>query len=381
MKKFKMTFILIFYLNQIIFAQLDNPFNKGFKVGFQEGYCYNHNTVDCLTPLVPLPPLPRLNERNDSYTDGYNRGFQTGLDLKRLQTGLGTVNGVAFESIPNYRFNDYIPQNPVDAMVKVGMYKQKLFDIRSKWIQQRINDLGDFNYILLKQLSPDYFDSYNKSLNDFIETKLNGQRVDCSDNYVFNQVVNIFNTHERNIYNTYQSLIIEANSITVTETEFFQNNVIGTAQIDSTLSPIVKDRYNNQLPSSDFKTFKITKHTNTSTNDEEIAFLYSKTNNSYWSFSITEISQLHSASYIPMNFIGSSNAISIPSNSNGLWLFDQGINIKNISNEGVTTYRTLNNNYSQFQIFKDSDTNKRYFIPKSIYDNGLYYTAYPIFSN
>lgn len=383
MKIIKILLFLTFFHNNLVFAQFDSPFNKGFKTGFQEGYCYNQNTVDCLTPLVPLPPLPRLNEKNDSYTDGYNRGFQTGLDLKRLQTGLGTANGIPYENIPNYRFNDYIPQNPVDAMVKVGIYKQKLFDIRFKWAQQRINDLYDFNSILLKQLSPEYYLHYNKMLDDFIDTKLNGQRTDYSDNYYFNQMVSIFNTHERNIYNTYQSLINEANSIIVTEPDSFRNTKIGTAEvkhIDSKLFVTIRDKYDKVLPTSDYKSFSILNTVNPSINDDEVGYIYSQTNNSYWSFNVKEISKIPSDTYTSMNLIGNSNALYVTEKENRFWLFYNGIQVQHFENDGIKTYKTSSGTYSRFQIFRDTDTNRRYFIPKEISENGLYFTPYPIFS-
>lgn len=379
----KLLLSAIALVSNFTFAQFDSPFNKGFKTGFQEGYCYNQKTIDCLTPLAPLPPLPRLNEKNNSYTDGYNRGFQTGLDLRRLQTGLGGANGIQYENIPNYRFNDYIPQSPIDKMVKVGMYKQALFDIRFKWVQQRVNDLYDFNYVLLKQLSPEYYLQYNEMLDDFIDTKLNGRKIDYSNNYYFNQMVNVFNTHERNIYDTYQSLIREANSIVVTETDNFRNTTIGTAEVkltDSKLFVTIRDKYGKVLPISDYIFFSILKTINPSIADDEIGFIYSRTYNSYWNFDIKEISNIQSDTYTSMNFIGNSNALYVTEKEGRFWLFYNGIQIENFENEGVTTYKTSSGTYSRFQIFRDKYTNRRYFIPKDIFDDGLYFTPYPIFS-
>jgi len=56
-----------------------DAFCDGWEDGYKAGYCYRQ--FGCLEPLVPLCPLPRLGE--DSYKDGYNRGFLAGLNVRR----------------------------------------------------------------------------------------------------------------------------------------------------------------------------------------------------------------------------------------------------------------------------------------------------------
>ena len=41
------------------------------------------------------------------------------------------------------QFNSYVPQNPVRAMRDVGIYKQRLYEERSNWIQQKIYSLNN----------------------------------------------------------------------------------------------------------------------------------------------------------------------------------------------------------------------------------------------
>jgi hypothetical protein len=53
----------------------DDAFCEGWEAGYVAGWCYRQ--ANCLAPLAPLCPLPRLGE--DTYQDGYNRGFLTGL--------------------------------------------------------------------------------------------------------------------------------------------------------------------------------------------------------------------------------------------------------------------------------------------------------------
>ncbi len=74
------------FLTLIIFtaittkAQVD--FNKGFNVGYGEGYCYEQ-VIGCIKPLPPVAPIPTINENINSYQDGYNRGFQQGLNAQK----------------------------------------------------------------------------------------------------------------------------------------------------------------------------------------------------------------------------------------------------------------------------------------------------------
>jgi hypothetical protein len=53
----------------------------GWEDGYKEGWCYGKG-MGCFDPIVPVCPVPRYNERNDSYRDGYNRGF-TAAQRKR----------------------------------------------------------------------------------------------------------------------------------------------------------------------------------------------------------------------------------------------------------------------------------------------------------
>jgi len=55
-----------------------DAFCDGWEDGYKAGYCYRQYA--CLEPLVPLCPLPRLGE--DTYQDGYNRGFLAGLNAR-----------------------------------------------------------------------------------------------------------------------------------------------------------------------------------------------------------------------------------------------------------------------------------------------------------
>lgn len=47
---------------------------NGWEKGYKEGYCYQVD--NCVAPSPPVCPTPLVNQ--DSYQDGYNRGFVKG---------------------------------------------------------------------------------------------------------------------------------------------------------------------------------------------------------------------------------------------------------------------------------------------------------------
>ena len=50
-------------------------FCAGYQGGFSAGACYQK--FGCIQPIPPICPIPGIGE--DSYQDGYNRGFLAGL--------------------------------------------------------------------------------------------------------------------------------------------------------------------------------------------------------------------------------------------------------------------------------------------------------------
>jgi len=208
MKNFFLTiFILIININAM--SQIKSNYARGFEVGFKEGYCYNHETVDCFYPITPLAPLPRINESKDNYTQGYNRGFQYGLDLKRSNDALDNANSNLNMRI--IKFNEYISQNPVDAMVAVGMMKQAKYDARKDWIQNRIDILVDLrNNLFNEQTLPSNINAYStreavwKNVVNYVNSI---SRVDFADDYQFNSIQRNFNNIERSLYEKYNELV------------------------------------------------------------------------------------------------------------------------------------------------------------------------------
>lgn len=213
MKNFYSTLIFLLILNFNGTAQIKSNYEKGFEIGFKEGYCYNRTTVDCFTPMTPLAPMPRINESKDNYTEGYNRGFQFGLDLKRSKVAMDNSDN-NLNNIP--KFNNYVSQSPVEAMRMVGIYKQQKHDIRTQWTQERINQLSALIVSLfndqvitnfsINDLRKDEYDKISKFINSI-------SAVDYADDYQFNNVKNGFSKIENGIYYNYNMIIKFENEI------------------------------------------------------------------------------------------------------------------------------------------------------------------------
>lgn len=67
--------IILIYL---LFTLNTTPFCEGWDDGYVEGYCYAETFDDCITPIPPICPIPDVGE--DTYNDGYNRGFLEGIN-------------------------------------------------------------------------------------------------------------------------------------------------------------------------------------------------------------------------------------------------------------------------------------------------------------
>ena len=111
MKNYKYIIFFLIVLSKNAISQTKSNYEKGFENGFSEGYCYNKSKYSCYPPMNPFTPYPRLNERTENYTQGYNRGFQYGLDLRRSNDALRNSDislNQKIISFNNYDFNKII---------------------------------------------------------------------------------------------------------------------------------------------------------------------------------------------------------------------------------------------------------------------------------
>lgn len=79
------TLIFIFILT-LTFAQTN--FDKGFSDGYKKGYCQDQGS--CIEPIPPIAPIPGVYESSSNYQDGYNRGFQQGLNAQKNSNNSST---------------------------------------------------------------------------------------------------------------------------------------------------------------------------------------------------------------------------------------------------------------------------------------------------
>jgi hypothetical protein len=209
MKSFYVLIVMLIS-NFVAFGQ--SNFNIGFKEGFKNGYCYSNNQSGyyCNPPLPPLPPLPQISERSNSYQDGYNRGFLYGQSQRRNDDNNSSSN---VNSNPP-KFNPYVSQIPVDAMISVGMIKQQKYDTRTNWVQERIYKLSDLITSLFNQQSlpgiaiESTRNIYIIKIRDYVGS-ISG--ADYTNDYQFNNIVDGFQSVENEIYRGYNSCVESEN--------------------------------------------------------------------------------------------------------------------------------------------------------------------------
>lgn len=114
------------------------------------------------------------------------------------------------------QFNPYVRQIPIEAMRDVGIYKQRLYDERANWIQQKIYKLNNLNESLLNEdkLPADFNTSYHKTkLNNVMVQYVNGIRAyDYSENYIFNSIQDNFRKIEKYYYDYYNQVVENYNN-------------------------------------------------------------------------------------------------------------------------------------------------------------------------
>lgn len=74
----KTLLIVLIFLLSLQPTQEPEEFCRGWEVGYVRGYCYE--VQDCVVPVVPICDYPEIFE--NTFEDGYNRGFLAGLQDK-----------------------------------------------------------------------------------------------------------------------------------------------------------------------------------------------------------------------------------------------------------------------------------------------------------
>ena len=376
-------FFIILFTNS--FCQTTR-FEKGYGDGLKYGFCYNVKDVFCSYPVTFLFPQPRMNESAESYQDGYNRGFQTGLDFQRIDNN--NFNNDYYNNLskkmPAYKSNQYISPVDLELMQSVNEQKQKLFYSRAEWVQERVNRLYDLSSSVLSTIAPMQQSRIDNSLTDYIKQLSSG--VDFSDYSVFNQIVAVFNDIEINIKRAYSNAISNMGTgivPTPDNTESAYINCSFVAYNSKIVSYNITVRGKKSMP-ADFTTFSIrTEQIINEIPAETVYYVYSKLGNCYY-YTADRIVASPSFNNVaqPMKFAVSGKCFFMKSNSNSFWLFDEGVSVSsNLQDFGERVYKTTDGTIEAFRIYKNKTTGRAYYIPSRIYNHATINDENPVYSN
>lgn len=164
----------------ILFTSLglaQTPFSRGFEEGFKKGYCYERG-IGCLAPIAPIAPIPNVNEKSDNYTDGYNRGFQVGLDKSRNENQLSNTSSqdrVRFKASSPEFVEDNIYKMRGDLMLKVLEAKERQYEA---YVMSAPEREANFRFNLEKAHNAYNISNYSASINYCLIALSNGYQND-----------------------------------------------------------------------------------------------------------------------------------------------------------------------------------------------------------
>ena len=371
-------FFIFLTINKLLVGQTTN-FDKGYQEGLKNGYCYNVKNVYCKYPITFIFPMPRINESSEYYQDGYNRGFQIGLDFQRIDNNNENIDYYdrLSQKLPNYNSNKYVEPVDLNLLATVNLRKQKLFYSRAEWIQQQIIRLGELSSTLLLNLASTKNQSIQKSINDY--TKLLSSGIDYSDYSVFNQIIDVFNDIENRIKNAYRSATSNISSLIIPNLNFNKpssSNCYFSAS--STSINNYKVIVNNlTVKSQNYTSFNVTIKENS--NDLILYYIYSNLDNCYYYTSPKKFT--NSNSFMEMSFTVKSKAMFMRANENSFWIFYEGSMRSAFDDLGESVYKTANGVFEVYRLYKDKFLNQTYYIPKETYFHGDIHQEYAIYSN
>ena len=155
MRKTTVLFILLIFLANFLFAQ--TKFVNGFNNGYKKRFCHDKG-VSCIEPIPPIAPNPKIGESSNNYNDGYNRGFQLGLNA-----GKSNDSGNGYKTSKPKYVDDVIYQAPVNEKIKAlkAMDRKQNFNLSfGKKLKSRIKILkGEINDTLIEKGFKDILES------------------------------------------------------------------------------------------------------------------------------------------------------------------------------------------------------------------------------
>jgi len=184
MKKSFLLFIIFINISNLILSQ--SRYDNGYSAGYLKGFCYkaNYNGKTCIEPIPPLAPLPKLNENNDNYTDGYNRGYVEGINAYDNQS-------TNLNSQKPYEYKD---PSKVDLspIFEAQSILQSRYDNNVQRVQQEINSIiYEINNLDLTQ---DQKNEVLKKFKEILANNVNGKNINYSNLNHTNSLLNYLNS-------------------------------------------------------------------------------------------------------------------------------------------------------------------------------------------
>ncbi|GHB48360.1 hypothetical protein [Mongoliitalea lutea] len=148
--KFTLTLFILVWSNYLLSQSL---FERGYRAGFKEGYCYEKlSSIACFAPEPILIPFPRINESRDNYLDGFNRGVFEGLAKYKedniQKNKLDKSFGIPLEFGPLILHTpDWGFLERVYAEAQKNIIQQRAFsevDIYTKYLEDRLLKLREY---------------------------------------------------------------------------------------------------------------------------------------------------------------------------------------------------------------------------------------------
>lgn len=198
----KIIAILVFC--QTLYMNAQTNYDRGYQRGWKEGYCQNYDGVSCLPPNPPMTPMSRINENDNSYKDGYNRGFTDGLAAYSGGNSRSNRQGRTFKTSDLEVFNDFY-RAPWQEINNVLREKQAIHDRNMESLiiarDEVFKTVRGYNW-----LEDGHKNAIFSYVNDRCINSLTGEDFDISSSIIF---VDRFNSCAWGTIRQYLNKIIE----------------------------------------------------------------------------------------------------------------------------------------------------------------------------
>lgn len=135
--------LILLFISILTFAQ--TKFTDGFNTGYKKGYCQDQG-VGCIEPIPPISPIPKVGENPNSYTDGYNRGFEMGLNTRKSNFSSSKTSNRTRYQTAKRSFIDFTGNTEKDFLEKISIiqkvaeYKNNQYVDKKEY--ERIREIG-----------------------------------------------------------------------------------------------------------------------------------------------------------------------------------------------------------------------------------------------